>query len=576
MEAVRDPGLADFGATFFLPVENEPAEEEDADDHEAQTYRLCVRCAERFVVHQDRTRCGDGAEIFLQQQSRAKEREDQVPRCAVCGYHRDPVREVMHGTDGPHAVIATTLYQELAEDRKKVLAFADGRQEAAFFAWYLEDSYNKILGRNPLLKVAQSRLRVPWRDCPCRIWLRVCATCSAEAFSVGNERPAVAARGLAGPLSGISDRRTSNFCRRRWPFALGSEVAGLVSNADALRTAPWSLSEREARMVVFILFDSMRADRAVELQTENNVSLNWTDLLLQAAQMRFSPVEKGKLRHAERKWAGPTGKRVRFLEKLYRRISAGASDKEASDAAVLVLRDVWETLRRCDEHAPTSNDRLLIRVEDARRLNPDWWRLRFVGEDDEVYRCETCGRIQAASVRGLCSRHRCPGSLSAIRRRALEPNHYRLLYQAELPGSLRVEEHTAQLDSEKAREFQRDFSKGKIHFLSCSTTFELGVDLGDLDTIFLRNVPPEAFNYAQRVGRSGRRSGHAGFAITYCKRGPHDLYHFAEPDRMLKGKIQPPVWPCGMKKSSPGTLWRWPCPSFSGFSKRGFPVSRAS
>ncbi len=104
-----------------------------------------------------------------------------------------------------------------------------------------------------------------------------------------------------------------------------------------------------------------------------------------------------------------------------------------------------------------------------------------------------------------------------------------------------MEEHTAQLDKEKAREFQRDFRDGKIHVLSCSTTFELGVDLGDLDTIFLRNVPPEAFNYAQRVGRSGRRSGRPGFAITYCKRGPHDLYHFAEPLRMLTGKVQPPV-----------------------------------
>jgi len=123
----------------------------------------------------------------------------------------------------------------------------------------------------------------------------------------------------------------------------------------------------------------------------------------------------------------------------------------------------------------------------------------------------------------------------------LEPNHYRLLYEEDLPGSLRVEEHTAQLDKEKAREFQREFRKGNIHVLSCSTTFELGVDLGDLDTIFLRNVPPEAFNYAQRVGRAGRRSGYPGFAITYCRRGPHDLFHFSEPQRMLSGKVRPPV-----------------------------------
>jgi hypothetical protein len=129
-----------------------------------------------------------------------------------------------------------------------------------------------------------------------------------------------------------------------------------------------------------------------------------------------------------------------------------------------------------------------------------------------------------------------------IERRHLEPNHYRQLYETELPGVLRVEEHTAQIDSEKAREFQRDFKEGKIHVLSSSTTFELGVDLGNLDTIFLRNVPPEVFNYAQRVGRAGRRGDFPGFAVTFCRRNPHDLYHFAEPaDRILKGIVHPPV-----------------------------------
>jgi len=107
---------------------------------------------------------------------------------------------------------------------------------------------------------------------------------------------------------------------------------------------------------------------------------------------------------------------------------------------------------------------------------------------------------------------------------------------------LRVEEHTAQIDKERAREFQRAFKAREIHVLSSSTTFELGVDLGDLDIIFLRNVPPEAFNYAQRVGRAGRRSGFPGLAITFCRRNPHDLYHFADPGgRILKGTVRPPV-----------------------------------
>ncbi|MDN5364931.1 MAG: hypothetical protein PWP44_134 [Thermacetogenium sp.] len=115
------------------------------------------------------------------------------------------------------------------------------------------------------------------------------------------------------------------------------------------------------------------------------------------------------------------------------------------------------------------------------------------------------------------------------------------MYETALPGLLRVEEHTAQLSREKAREFQRAFKDREIAVLSSSTTFELGVDLGDLDVVFLRNIPPEAFNYAQRVGRAGRRPGRCGFAITYCRRSPHDLYHFARPDRMLKGHTTPPI-----------------------------------
>jgi hypothetical protein len=316
-----------------------------------------------------------------------------------------------------------------------------------------------------------------------------------------------------------------------------------VEVPEALTADPWSLSREEAWDLLSVLFDTMRADRAVELRPKDGVLLKWADLLLQATQMRVSPVEIGKLKHGERKWAGRTGRRVALLAKLYRRIHDNAADPEAIEAAVEVLRALWEALRQYDNNAPTDNDRLLIRVNDARRLNPDWWRLRYIGEGATLYRCDTCGRLQTRSVRGVCPRYRCPGALRPVRRTELEPNHYAQLYEAAFPGVLRAEEHTAQLDREKAREFQREFREGKIHVLSCSTTFELGVDLGDLDTVFLRNVPPEPFNYAQRVGRSGRRSGQPGFAITYCRRAPHDLYHFAEPIRMVAGASRPPLLP---------------------------------
>ena len=110
-----------------------------------------------------------------------------------------------------------------------------------------------------------------------------------------------------------------------------------------------------------------------------------------------------------------------------------------------------------------------------------------------------------------------------------------------LPPVLTAEEHTAQIDSDEARQRQDRFKQGSVHLLSSSTTFEVGVDLGDLDVVFLRNVPPEPFNYTQRVGRAGRRKDTPGLALTYCRRNPHDLYHYEDPvDRVLGGVVNPP------------------------------------
>ncbi|GFP27669.1 hypothetical protein HKBW3S43_00319 [Candidatus Hakubella thermalkaliphila] len=547
VEAIRDPSHLNFGATFFQPIENGWDEEEEGESSEAgdrQVFQLCVQCGE---MGRGKPKCGHDnlIRVVKEESPQDEDRPDQMAKCGACGYNaagRDPVREVVHGTDGPHAVIATTLYQTLPSDRKKVLAFADGRQEAAFFAWYLEDSYKDILSRNLLLKAVQ-RLNP---HTPEGLSLRELATGLRDVFRERNVFP---------PAIGDLELRREAWLRLYREFLtdeprISLEGVGLVrwlvkwpdwfKIPEVLRNSPWSLTERETGDLVSILLDSMRADRAVELRTENSVSLNWSDLSRRARQMRVR-IGQPKGHRGVRSWDGKTGKRARFLVKLLMRMRNGLSEQEAVDQAVVALRAVWETLRQSDENAPSSHDRLLIPVDDARRLNPDWWRLRLITDDDTIFQCDTCGRLQAVSVRTVCPRHRCPGTLKEVHWQNLEPNHYRLLYEEDLPGTLRVEEHTAQLDKEKAREFQREFREGKIHVLSCSTTFELGVDLGNLDTIFLRNVPPEAFNYTQRVGRAGRRSGYPGFAITYCRRGPHDLYHFSEPQRMLSGMVRPPA-----------------------------------
>ena len=84
------------------------------------------------------------------------------------------------------------------------------------------------------------------------------------------------------------------------------------------------------------------------------------------------------------------------------------------------------------------------------------------------------------------------------------------------------------------------FSDGEINILSCSTTFELGVDVGDLETVFMRNVPPTAANYIQRAGRAGRRTSSTAFVLTFAQRRSHDFTHFKDPLQIVKGEIKPP------------------------------------
>ena len=203
------------------------------------------------------------------------------------------------------------------------------------------------------------------------------------------------------------------------------------------------------------------------------------------------------------------------------------------------MEGIWDHVKHwCEQH--NIGDRFLVRVEDASRINHNWWRVLPNARSESIFQCDKCGRLSKISILNICTRHNCPGNLKEIQYAELEDNHYRLLYKEDLPGRLTVEEHTAQIDKEKAREFQNDFKRNRIDVLSCSTTFEVGVDLGDLDVVFLRNVPPESFNYAQRVGRAGRRK-EPGVAITYSRRSPHDLYHFSEPLKMIRGITKPPT-----------------------------------
>ena len=97
----------------------------------------------------------------------------------------------------------------------------------------------------------------------------------------------------------------------------------------------------------------------------------------------------------------------------------------------------------------------------------------------------------------------------------------RQVLRGERPVHITAEEHTAQLSQRDAgivyattEQFElrfqdvpvRDYVTGKlappVDILSCTTTMEVGIDIGSLTAVGLRTVPPQRENYQQRAGRS--------------------------------------------------------------------------
>jgi hypothetical protein len=212
------------------------------------------------------------------------------------------------------------------------------------------------------------------------------------------------------------------------------------------------------------------------------------------------------------------------------------------------------------------------------RLKADSLRLKIGG--DWAY-CDACRTTQRPFPElGRCTRCGLEGSVQEIdpdndgvfssRKRYYRQDTVRAVENDEAPVSLIAAEHTAQINSteydevfSRAEEFELLFqdinigsvdddeldfggsgAEGKqaaIDVLSCTTTMEVGIDIGSLSGVALRNIPPSRANYQQRAGRAGRRGNALATVVAYGNSDSHDNHFFRNPDDMIRGDVSDPV-----------------------------------
>jgi Domain of unknown function (DUF1998)/Helicase conserved C-terminal domain len=174
---------------------------------------------------------------------------------------------------------------------------------------------------------------------------------------------------------------------------------------------------------------------------------------------------------------------------------------------------------------------------------------------DAWYRCQACTFLSPVTWRTRCAACgqaqllRVPpgGDVYLHARKAFwrDPVE-RVLNGTTAPMCLDVEEHTAQLGYRDAgsleattEEYERRFrdilldDEQAIDVLSCTTTMEVGIDIGSLIAIGLRNMPPSRHNYQQRAGRAGRRGAAVSTVVAYAQNNPHDAYLFDHPEELI-------------------------------------------
>lgn len=557
---------------FYMESDSaENLDDEEIDTDEKEVYLLCPHCGaiipEKHIRHPN---CECSKEDFLRV-VKARRTKTMV-RCGSCcngNYKRFYV-----GNDAVTSVLATALYEELPEtvyeysvpesettniffktspkkiQRKKskqFLAFSDSRQEAAKFACDLDVYHKEFLRRRGICHVLGIK-QVTNNSCISDLveWLTAYFDNKCS-FAESND--------CEGHLTSKSERNAwiavlNELARANSPTSLTSlgilqfSYRGNTPEIVKIISREYSVSEERARNLLDLLAFEIVSAGAIIPDSSTDINDNDREYIFYSGQQQYMTKEKDpSAKAAIHGWMPRTRntetKVFYKTKKLYyvKTLLNISDDQKASE----FLRQYFEYLTDSNHN----NFAMISPAKDGKYVMPARnFSIKIPGSENATwYKCKKCGRVSPFRIDDHCCMLNCNGVVEKVDSQELaRDNHFAKLYRSKNMDPLLILEHTAQLSRKSSSEYQEKFLKKEINALSCSTTFEVGVDIGDLETVFLRNVPPLSSNYAQRAGRAGRSLDAAAYVLTYARLNSHDLTFFKTPEKMINGIISVPLF----------------------------------
>ena len=582
LEYVSDP--YDKESQFYL-IKNQNEEFlEDEDDNGVESeeidqndYIVCSKCGE--IHHKSCVydfKCEHSQASYVELVMAEKKGVRNEAKCPCCNLGR--MKSFYLGYDAATAVLGTSLFEQLPENevrletkvtekhtmdnlfapavssktnlsvikrKRQFLAFSDSRGEAAFYACYMTTFYKEFLRRRGIWHVVKENSH----NMSLRPWEITTLVDELTAYFDAN-------RSFALPGDKGNENLTAESRKQAWIAVLNEMVnarrsTSLVSlgiinfnfkgNTESLMEGVAAKYQQNVEDMM-ALFNLLVMDIVYSGAIEGNVDLNGSEreyIYYTVKPRRFT---KCKETNPDKNLNYLTGwiPRTRSNGSLYRsarvaRIvkSLGISEIDAK----MLLESYWDAVLENGEYGltPAGDGEFYISTD------------RFVvtpgTENKPIYICEKCGKTTMFSDKRQCEVIKCDGKLREITHEELvKNNHFAKLYSSDIMQPFHIKEHTAQLGRAEQQAYQEMFVNKDINALSCSTTFEMGVDVGDLETVYLRNMPPSPANYVQRAGRAGRSIHAAAYSLTYAKLSSHDFTYFDKPEKMITGKIGVPLF----------------------------------